>query len=569
MDEQNVSFRQITEEEPEPERRYKKRRSAYKKCLIIYVCLLLLLIVGSQILLWQFLSSYQKGQCDEYASQYIGSLSEAEVKAFIAENIHGSDFSDRGAEVAAVYSDYFENSDLVCRRSPSESKGDLNVYKISKDGTNICVLEVIRDGSGAFGMPRWKTQSLSLDKAFADSVNPKITLYTPEGSALTVNGKAVEGSLLNSCTSPFANEFEKEKSEGFLKAELCLPYGEADIAAESSGKPLQRYELDGGALGFDIAESSKKDAVITVPRGSEVYINSVRLSTKYITGKDIKYPFLNPLEEKLEAAPKATEYTVKGLYETPKVEVLLNGAKLERRGDSEGSYFYAYEGGTSDYTLSLPENALVYVNGICVSDSDEFVVERGVEYTEVSDYKSELKNPTLCCVYSFSGLFFKPEITVKDSEGKEYALVNCGKNSYRCDLSPNAADTEEYKELGVGFAEAMMEYTFIGREHLNENFKKVLEKTRLNSKAYEVVTGSYSGMYWRRDHTIRYNDLHVDNFISFADNAFRCDVHYDVTGIRVDNGREDHVVGIYRLLYINAGNGWEVVELNLLNDEQQ
>lgn len=546
----------------------KQRHSAYKKGLVIYISLLFVVFAASQILLWCFLSSYQKGQCDYFAGNYVDRLGEDDWRKLLSDGLYGSELCPKEKDVDGAYSAYFAGSGLSCRRSPSESKNDVNVFKITKDGTPLCTLTVEKSGSGAFNMPRWKVTAIKLDESFLEAVNPKTTLYTPGGSRVTFNGEEIKSDKFKDCESPFATEFEQNRASGFLCFEYRAPFGEYELSSTLNGKALTMYDMGNGRIGFDFDGAEKRTVVITAPSGSEVYLNSVRLSTQYITGKNLKYPFLNPLEENAEGIPSATEYTVGGLYEAPDVKVLYGGEELVRRDDGGDKYVYPFNTGVSDYTLSLPEDAIVYVNGICISDSDEYVTEKGIEYAEVGEYKNELINPRVCRVYSLKGLFFKPTFEVKDSEGNKYELINYEKNSYRCDLAPKAESIPQFEELALGFAKAMMEYTFIGRDALNDNFKKVLELTRVKSKAYDAVSGSYSGMYWRRDHTIEYNSLRVDNYVSYAENAFRCDVHYDVTGKRVDNGREERVVGIYRLLYINAGDGWKVVELNLLNESE-
>ncbi len=542
-----------------------KQLTAYKKGLLIYILVLLLLFVGSQIVIWTFLSSYQNGLSEHYAKNYIADIDEKGWKSILNEELYGSEFQAIETDVDLAYAAYFKGKSLTCRRSPTESKGGVDVFKVKNDELMLCTLTVEKNGSGAYNMPRWSVLELSLDKALLDTVNPEVTLYAPCNSKVSINGVSVAGDRFKACLSPFVTEFEKEENKAFSSFTYRAPFGEYKALAELNGTALKQHEVEENAIGFN-ADSSTTDVVITVPSGAEIYVNDIRVSTKYITGKSISYPFLNPLEKECEGIPFSTEYTIKSFYSLPEVKVLYNGDELKRfEGADPNKFEYAFNSGTADYVLSVPKDALVFVNGVDVSGNEQYITDTDIEYSEVSEYKNELANPRVCCVYTFKGMFFKPNFSVKDAEGNEYELVNYDKNSYRCDLAPNAAAIPQYEELAKGFAEAMMEYTFMGRENLNANFNNVLSKTRLRSKAYDVVMGSYAGMYWRRDHTIVYNSLYVDNYVGYADNAFRCDVHYDVTGTRVNGGKVERVAGIYRLLYINNGGRWEVVELNLLN----
>ena len=58
----------------------KKKFSGFVKAFSIYALVLLVLFFVSQVIVWTFLSSYQKGQSDVCANSYVSSLSEDEWK---------------------------------------------------------------------------------------------------------------------------------------------------------------------------------------------------------------------------------------------------------------------------------------------------------------------------------------------------------------------------------------------------------------------------------------------------------------------------------------------------------
>lgn len=547
----------------------RKKFSGFVKAFSIYALVLLVLFFVSQVIVWTFLSSYQKGQSDVCASSYVSSLSEDEWKALLAEKISGSDFQEKKMSVDKAYELYIKDCDFSCRRSPTESKGDNNVFKVSKDGVVICTMNVIKDGNGAYNMPRWSVTGFNITDDFVKIVNPETTVYIPSGAELFINGSAVNMQKFVACVSPFATEFEKDLDKNFLSLTFRAPCGDYDVSATLNECTLTKSDINDDSIAFD-NNDKKLSVTVDVPGGSEVYVNGIRVNTRYIADKNLKYSFLNKLEEMKENAPTSTVYKIEGLYESPEVKVLFNGEELVPAEESNSDmYRYPFNSGFNNYTLTVPEGAKVAVNGIDITDAEEYIFESDVEYSEVSAYKNELRNPLVCRVYSLIGLFFEPEIVVTDKDGNKCAVIADDKYSFRCDIAPNLSDVEAYKEMAEGFGERMMEYMFYGRSYLNTGFNNVLAHTRKGSNAYTTLYSSYAGMYWRASHTIEYNKLYADNFISYADNAFRCDVHYDVTGSRVtDPKRKENASGIYRILYVNNGVRWEIVELYLLNDSE-
>lgn len=540
---------------------------AFKKGMLIYICVLAVLIIASQVVLWTFLDSYQKAQCEDAAKKYIESLGEDNWSKILLDNIIGSDYQTKEIDVKNAYNTFIKGKNIVCRRSAGESSSESTVIKISVGGTVVCNLTLTESGKGAYNMPRWSVAALSFDETFLDKVNPLTVLYLPVDSSLTVGGKSANISKAELCTNPLSNELEKE-NKNYYRFEFRTPCGECDISASLKDKKLDFQILESGAIFFKNGDVIP-DIIINAPKGSEVYVNEIRLSTKYITNKDAKYPLLNPLEENVNDIPLFTEYTVNGMTVSPTIRVVYNGTELVRcDGSDENSFFYRLADTTHDYTLRVPCSSTVTVNGIDISADSDFIISTDTEYPNVSKYSDGLINPTGCTVYFLEGLFLEPTIFVTDENGNEYSVYSYDNNCYEFFLPLPQIDASSYESYAIDFAHAMMEYSFLGRDKLAESFNNVLSKTEKNSDAYLTIYNSYSGMYWRREYSFEYNEVTVNEYVKFADNAFRCDVHYNVTGKRLDNGRIENVIGIYRLLFIKTGDGWKVAELSLLSEKE-
>lgn len=546
---------------------FSTKGKAFKKGMLIYICVLAVLLIASQIVLWTFLDSYQKAQCEDAAEEYIAGLGEDNWSKLLLESIIGSDYQAKEIDTQNAYNAFIKGKNIVCRRSSGASSSKSTAIKVSAGGAPLCTLTLSESGKGAYNMPRWSVNALSFDDEFLNKANPLTVLYLPVASSLTIGGKSVNISDAEPCANPLSGELESG-IKSYYRFEFRAPCGEYDILTTLEGKKLDSQALENGALFFKNGDFLL-DIVINVPKGSEVYVNEVRLSTKYITDKDAKYPLLNPLEENAEGIPLFTEYTLSKMTVAPSLRVVYNGTELARcGGNGENSFFYHLADATRDYTLRVPSDCKVTVNGIDISSNGDFIESAAVEYPNVSRYSEKLVNPVGCTVYSLKGLFSEPKISVADDNGNEYTVYCMDKNCYEYFLPPLQADVSSYESYAVDFAHAMMEYSFLGRDKLAEGFNKVLSKTLGNSEAYSAIYNSYSGMYWRREYSFEYNEIAVDGYVIFADNAFRCDVHYNVTGKRLDNGRIENVIGIYRLLFIETSEGWKVAELTLLSEKE-
>ena len=175
-----------------------------------------------------------------------------------------------------------------------------------------------------------------------------------------------------------------------------------------------------------------------------------------------------------------------------------------------------------------------------------------------------LVNAKTLCKYRVDGLFFKPEIAVTDSFGSPCELTRTADDEYCCNAAPSPELIGEYDRFTGDFAVAMVEYSMEGRDYVSENFSQVLSYTGYESNAYNVISDSFSAMYWQMNHTLTYNDLYTDNYISYADNAFTCDIHFDVVGERISfPGRFDYSTGIYKVLCIETNGNLEIMELSI------
>ncbi len=533
-----------------------KKASAYKKGLIIYCVVLVLLMTAALIVLWNFLSSYQQSLPRYYAENYVSKIDTKEIRDAFVSAFDGKCVYETPQEAADALCDLLlkENS-LRARKNAADSTADAPVFNIYCGKNNVATLRLNRAEDGAFGFERWKADSVVANPDILSLTANRKIFTLPEKAVLYINGKEVSADLAKVADDPFCSPLEKASVLKFSQYEITMPYSSDEVSVILDGNPLE-----GEGNEYDYPAGARISTVVNAPVGALVYINGLKLPESYISEKEAGFPMLSVLEESHSDIPKCNIWRVDGLSANPEIRVIFDGQELYLHHSENGiSYYIGNEVKLKDYTLYVPAGASVTVNGIAVGD--EFITDRDRLYPEVEEFSTLLKAPVMNTVYTFSGLIHTPDIKVV-LNGNEMAISE-ENGVFKCFNSPDSAEIPTYEALSLNFTKTMMEYIFGGRTDREARLAKALRYTKRNSSAYENVKGTYGGIYYNKYMDITYNGLYVDSFVSYADNAFYCVVHYDIYTENKEAGKYSTAVGEYELLFIDDGNGWLIYELVL------
>ncbi len=540
----------------------KKKSKAFKISLITYSCVWAVICIATLTVLWILLDSFQKSDAQTAAEDAIGTISEDRWMEYLGKNIYISEFEDSEAATQLAYKHFLEDKTLVCSRKAAECNDSTEVFGISNGDRTVCKLVLKKSGTGAFGFARWSFDKLSpADKAL-DDVNKPMTVLLPANSELLINGIAADLSTGEKADCPFDAPGEDEPD--YLLYSFKKPWGAYELKAYAMNDTQK--SLLSAANPKDLADYVydipwRTSCKVIVPAGSELYVNGERLSTDYISESNMQYHAISPLEAHLENAPKDTVYVIDGLYGEPAIKALYNGEEMTF-DIADGVYTFDLPYSFMEYSVLVPNDATVSINGVELGD--EYIVESGILYNEVSEYSDILVNAKTLCRYKVDGLLFKPEIAVSDSFGSLCQLTKTAANEYCCNAAPSPELIGTYDQFTKDFAVAMVEYSMEGKDYVYQNLTEVLAFTGFQSNAYNVINDSLMGMYWQMNHKLTYNSLYTDNYISYADNAFTCDIHFDVVGERIQYpGRMDYSAGIYKVLCVETGGTIKIMELSI------
>ncbi len=166
---------------------------------------------------------------------------------------------------------------------------------------------------------------------------------------------------------------------------------------------FERWTAESAYIPLDGVLSDADEYTVYAPVGCKLTVNGF---TPEIKKKGLQYPIFGELEQ--TELPQCDLYELGVLYSSPELECFVGDKKcvsLERDGVI---FFFAEGSAPQSYTVSAPEGATVYVNGIALSE--EYITERGrcYEYSPLEKNKEGLPTYT---VYSTGELFASPTVS--------------------------------------------------------------------------------------------------------------------------------------------------------------
>lgn len=171
----------------------------------------------------------------------------------------------------------------------------------------------------------------------------------------------------------------------------------------------------------------KEEVTISAPEDYKVYLNGKELSDEYVTGTNDELKLLDDVRKYVDDIPEVKLYTVKGLYDTPKVNAENNsGAEMEAIADGN-NYSYGFQS-TEEFAKTNTPWIIEMINAYALYLSNDAPFANLVPYLYPDDTVEGLKS-----MLSTIGVIWYTDHTgtslsdQKVSDFKEY-----GKNCFSC-----------------------------------------------------------------------------------------------------------------------------------------
>ncbi|MDO5381894.1 MAG: hypothetical protein Q4F06_04115 [Eubacteriales bacterium] len=272
----------------------KKGKGVFWKVYGIVVTISVIVIVGVWILLWSFLSAYEKSQPEYVADNVIKEFNNktTDVVTGYLKNEAVSELQDKASYeefMSEFLSEYLEG-EWTYTKKPGEYSKENPVYKLKKDGKAMAVLYLKKDEQrAAFNTPKW-----NVDRIEGIDVKARtITIEVPKGSEVTFNNTVL--------TSQFISEDDIENSrlenvKEFVTAPKMTVYTvegiytdpEISVKGPVYGKTVSVDEVEGDryVYGFESGNTDVTDQESMIKTISEIY-------GKYVSN-DARFSALSP-----------------------------------------------------------------------------------------------------------------------------------------------------------------------------------------------------------------------------------------------------------------------------------
>ncbi|MBO4422315.1 MAG: hypothetical protein J5879_02670 [Clostridia bacterium] len=208
---------------------------------------------------------------------------------------------------------------------------------------------------------------------------------------------------------------------------------------------------------------------------------------------------------------------------------------------------------TESANVRLPERFTAYAGDMLLTD--EYLAASGIK----DDPRESVPEGAFLFtykVYSISGLYNKPEITVKDAAGGDVALEYDGeKNLYSCKYEYSEELKNEYADY---VTEGLARYAIYMQD--DARFKTLKDYFDPNSQLYEDIYNNPGSFVIEHD-KYRVENKQASEFFDYGE-VMSCHVTFD--HVLTKSGREDYidhfdstlylrkVDGVYRIFYMES-----------------
>lgn len=197
--------------------------------------------------------------------------------------------------------------------------------------------------------------------------------------------------------------------------------------------------------------------------------------------------------------------------------------------------------------ITVPESCQVSCNGYVVDTA----LALQTDSFSINGYEDSLNNPFPYVTYTIENLLSEPELSVSSSLD-EYNIATDKDGNYFLCLN----DGGTYQAAAKDFIDSLLYYYSMGKNSASSNMATALNKVASGSTAASIIKQSLDGVTWRQPSNITYETSYSDTFI-IADNCYFVDISYK------DSKSEDDVYEIYRVYFLDIGNGFKIYNFEM------
>lgn len=315
--------------------------------------------------------------------------------------------------------------------------------------------------------------------------------------------------------------------------------------------------------GLSAYEKSDPELPMTVlmeelEKNRSAFVKNLNTSTNEFESKDVLDAYLDSLTagglSYVRNGKKSTDDNI--VYSIKAREGIIAEAEVVKSDKELGYGFYEYElkgvtfgeVPTHGYTVTAPDSARVYCNGLMVSS--DYITETGEIYPESEHFHGLLSAPPRDVTYTVAGFVSDAEFTAYDGAGNLLEL----KDGL---FSPAQFADEKLSRLALEFSEAYSRYV------VNDgSLSSVADYLAPDMPFYSELEG-YENFWhnWHSDYD--FIGVEVGDPIFYDEKCASVTVKYDhvLYGVNSSENGEVHSKADYTVYLANMNGIWKVVDL--------
>ncbi len=282
------------------------------------------------------------------------------------------------------------------------------------------------------------------------------------------------------------------------------------VAADDVGFGLNNWRL----ADWEFSMPAGNDIRISVPEGSTIHINSVKVGESYICGNSAMEV---SLEHSFDIAPEAVIYEIKNMMGPAEIKAYDKfGRQMDAQSVSATDFAYLPEPLNGFSFCALPDSK-VLING----------QEIGEEYCSPLEFGLNAADDNSVLSYDCSGLYSDCSISVIYN-GEEISPVETAFG--KCYI-PGASETieGELAEFIEKFIYAYINFSADKDDATTDNFNALAKLLYSGSELYKLTANTIENIKWATTSGLQYNSIDYYDLIPIGNDKFVCSIAYDIS----------------------------------------
>ncbi|MBS5841889.1 MAG: hypothetical protein KIC77_00145 [Clostridiales bacterium] len=430
-------------------------------------------------------------------------------------------------------------------------------YIIKANNEDLCKVTLKKSTkTSKFGFSLYEFDYIS-EFSFSD-IN--VVFLIPDGAVPYIDGKTVDDVFKKTLAK---DQLAKSKYTLTSDSLIINRYEVCGLLAEPTKVEVKNQQ--GNALALKSNSNNEIVAeplniTINAPESFTVMVNGVKLTDKYISDQSQENQYIKYM---LNEADKSTmslfnTYKVEQLVERPTVTVQdASGKSIECTYNSKTKTF---DVGFKVFTLQIPSNYKVTVNGTDITASENWLTEKNLEITELKNIPENYFTRPYRNVYKIAVLSGELMIEAKNYNGETVSLdYDESSMTYFGNFAVPESVQSPYTQIAIDGAKA-----YAGFMSNDISMSSFLSRIINGTQMYKDM--SEYRQYWYTDHdSTSFENVEAYELRVYGKNCFSCAVYFDywIYGQRGKPDFQQKLETNTRIWYVNTGEKWYMADIEI------